>query len=367
MASVLSRYLLRFYFRVALSCLTGLIFILLLSRFEFIARFAVLGSGPKEILLFTLLQIPYILPFIIPISCLIAAFLLFNRLSHSHEITAARAAGRSIYHLAAPILASSLILGLLTFAISSELTPYSRRKANELSEAIARINPLLLLQKDSGLGLKELYADVKKLEKGKSAEEIILVMRPKGTGKFSIISADKLLLEDGLLQGTNVAFISSFGKDYPNGFDNLLIENQKKLRCGNSLIADLGRQGNSPKQSQKAVYQSSKLLIGKLLSSQLTSSGPLQMELLRRISMSLATFTLTFIGLSCGLTLGRTPSKRGLLMASSLATFFLLAFISGKALVNSPYLLLLCYLAPHPIIWFFSFFRVRKMEQGALS
>ena len=39
------------------------------------------------------LQIPYILPIAIPVSCLITAMLLFQRLSKTHELTAFRTCG----------------------------------------------------------------------------------------------------------------------------------------------------------------------------------------------------------------------------------------------------------------------------------
>ena len=62
-------------------------------RFKDIARFAALSADGVKTGLFVLYQFPHILPIAIPISALIASFLLFQRLSKTYELTALRASG----------------------------------------------------------------------------------------------------------------------------------------------------------------------------------------------------------------------------------------------------------------------------------
>lgn len=87
---ILWRYLLKNYFQVFFLCVTGFISILLVTRVQEIARLAALNSQIDIIILFTLCQIPYILPIAIPISGLISAILLVQRLSHTQELSTLR-------------------------------------------------------------------------------------------------------------------------------------------------------------------------------------------------------------------------------------------------------------------------------------
>src|SRR3569832_1685770 len=92
---ILWRFLLKSYFQVFLLCMTSFIAALFVMRFKDIAEFATLNSDALSIFLFSLYQLPYVLPLAIPISCVIASMLLFQKLSHYQELTALRAAGVS--------------------------------------------------------------------------------------------------------------------------------------------------------------------------------------------------------------------------------------------------------------------------------
>ena len=107
------RLLLRNYFQVFFLCMSGFISILLVTRVQEIARLAAVNSQIGKIFLFTLFQIPYILPIAIPISGLIAAILLLNRLSHTHELTAFRASGIGVKTLGTPLLMAAFLLSIL--------------------------------------------------------------------------------------------------------------------------------------------------------------------------------------------------------------------------------------------------------------
>src|SRR6185436_6527806 len=118
---IIWKFLLKSYFRVFLLCMASFIAALFVMRFKEIAEFATLGAGGGAVFLFSLYQLPYVLPLAIPVSCVIAAILLFQHLSHNHELTALRAAGMGLRHLLVPLILSGILLSTVNFAIVAEL------------------------------------------------------------------------------------------------------------------------------------------------------------------------------------------------------------------------------------------------------
>ena len=139
---ILWRYLLRNYFQVFFLCVSAFISVLLVLRFQEIARFITSEASFAKVVLFSLYQIPYILPIAIPISCLISSLLLFQKLSHYQEITALRTIGLSLQKIVIPILASGFLLVLFNAMIAFELAPICRSKARMLIYETVTSNPL---------------------------------------------------------------------------------------------------------------------------------------------------------------------------------------------------------------------------------
>ncbi|MCE5316519.1 MAG: LptF/LptG family permease, partial [Parachlamydia sp.] len=133
---VLWRYLLGHYLKVLLLCVVTFIAILLTTRLDEIAHFATMGPEGLAIIAFALHQIPYILPIAIPISCLISAMLLMQRLSQTHELTALRAAGLSFYNILCPLLIAAAALSIANFYIVSELSTHSHLTTGKLKNEL---------------------------------------------------------------------------------------------------------------------------------------------------------------------------------------------------------------------------------------
>src|SRR5690606_32018798 len=136
------KYLLKRYLQVFFLSLTGFISILLVTRFQHIARFASMGTSPWVLLKFISYQIPFILPLAIPISCLISALLLFQSLSRSHELTALRVAGLGIFPIAFPLFILSLFIAMGNFTLASELAPKCKNLSKSLAYQMTALNPL---------------------------------------------------------------------------------------------------------------------------------------------------------------------------------------------------------------------------------
>ncbi|MDA0211153.1 MULTISPECIES: LptF/LptG family permease [Desertifilum] len=88
------------------------------------------------------LQLPYFISLAFPMSVLLAALLAYGRLSSDSELIALRSCGISIYRLAAPALALSLVITGLTFAFNELVVPAAKYEATlTLRRALNRERP----------------------------------------------------------------------------------------------------------------------------------------------------------------------------------------------------------------------------------
>jgi lipopolysaccharide export system permease protein len=329
---ILWRYVLRHFFQVFLLCVGSFIGVLLVLRFQEIARFAASGAPKLKVLLFMLLQIPYILPIAIPISCLIASMLLFQKLSHMHELTALRACGLGLKPILTPLLFAGVVLSAINFVVSCEVTPRSRGMTKSLIYEIAGANPLFLLQKESLLKLKHVFIDMKVLKASKYAENVVLVLKNTSTDRLALVSAQKLYLKGELLKGDNVVIVSSVDSKKQDGFDHLSLR---------SILATERLEKGSGRLGRTAL-----------------------LEISRRISLSLAAFTFTLIGIAFGTEIGRNHSKKRILYAIALASLYMVCFVVAKSFRHTPMLSSTIFLLIHPLIILLSLKSLRTVARG---
>ncbi len=342
---ILWKYLLKSYFQFLTLCTSAFVAVLLVIRFQEIAQFASSGASLKHIGLFSLYQIPYILPIAIPISCLIASMILFQRMSFSLEFTALRACGIAIKSITAPILLSSLLLGVINFSIASEITPITRTKAKHLMYEVIQENPLILMQKDSMLGLKTAEFDLKKLKLGKKAAEVLCIMRQSSGERIGLFTAKEISTEGNFVLGKDISILSTFEAS-PEGYDHLMIENQKTMK--------INKQELTNHLLKTEWFAKDDLLNFKgILHKSLLETGPFPsksfLEVLRRIFLGLCPLTFTLIGLCFGTNIGRSKKKTPVLFAFSLAALVMICFVATKTLQKFAILSLLLYLLPQPI------------------
>lgn len=344
---ILWRYLLKKYFQVFALCVFSFIGVLLVFRFQTIARFAASGTPLLDVGLFTLFQIPYILPMAVPISCLISSILLLQTLSHSHELTAFRTSGMSLKPIITPLLIAGFSLFLVNLTISSEISPRSRILAKKLIYDAISNNPLILFQKDGLLTLNGTYIDMKKLENGKYAEDVIFLSKNQSNERLSLVIAKKLSLKDALLKGKNVTMISGADSKQADSFDHLIIENQESMDTKGSHLMQFA-------QSESFGFSQEQQTLKQLLSRNSLSTSPkgfskTRLEILRRVSIAFSAFTFTLIGISFGLHIGRLRSKKNLLQAIALGAFYMITFVASKSFKESPIAAILL-ITPHLII-----------------
>lgn len=374
MVPTIWRYLLRSYFQVFILSVSAFIGVLLVLRFQEIARFIASGAAPMKVLLFAALQIPYILPIAIPISCLISAILLFQKLSDTQELTALRAAGWGIKEVALPIAFAAIFLTLINFVIADEVAPRSRGRSKALVYEMAMNNPLFLLQKESLIKLKSAYGEAKTLKAGKSAQEVLLAIRNASNGHLAIVIAKELAIipnkisknqgiENSLLKGSQVTIISS-GSAKNDDFDHLVIENQAEMNTQASHLSQF---------MQTADWKTSYdyMPLRQIFTQEHFKKKPIFLskdaiiELSRRFSIAFAAFTFTVIGVTFGIHVERNRSKKGVVFAITLSCLFLFSFISAKSLKHAPPLVpSMIFFLPHPLILFLSLRSMKAVEEG---
>lgn len=361
---ILWRYILRHFFQVFLLCVGSFIGVLLVLRFQEIARFAASGAPKLKVLLFMLFQIPYILPIAIPISCLIAAMLLFQNLSHMHELTVLRACGLGLRLIITPLLLAAAFLSVVNAVVSCELSPRSRGMTKALIYEIAAANPLFLLQRESLLKLKQVFFDMKVLKASKYAEEVILVLKNTSTERLALVSAQKLYLKGDQLKGDNVVIISSIDAKKPDGFDHLVIENQEEMNTPASNFTQFTPhtdwQSSYEYLPMKMIFASERLEKNK----EHFLSRSAVLELSRRISLAFAAFTFTLIGIAFGTEIGRNRSKKRIFWAIALAALYMVCFVTAKSLRHAPIPSAALFLLVHPVIVLLSLKSLKTIARG---
>lgn len=358
---ILWGYLLKYYFKFFFLCIGSFVSLLLVMRAQEIARFATLNSNGTQILWFTLCQLPYILPFAIPISGLIASTILTQTLSQTHELTALRACGASVYTLITPVMISALFLGLLNFFIISEMGPYCKLQSISLVHKSVTDHPLMLFRKNKFLSVKNTVVDMALMQGSDRVKNFLFAFLDPSSRKLSLINAQELYLEQGLVKGSSLAMISSL--ESRNDFDDLLIENQKEMSIDAAQLSSLL---HSSHRRVRYEHLPTKLCLVKMQldapARKTTTKG--LFELYKRLFFTLAPITFICLGTCFGMHIGRNSSRGPLISISILTILLFLGYILGKNLHHKPVLALLSYLLPQALVYILCLSSIQKLQKG---
>lgn len=378
---ILWRYLIIQYLKMSFVCVIAFVTILLTMRLDDIAHFIALGAPPSSVLLFTLYQIPYILPIAIPISTLIASFILVQKLSSTHELTAFRACGFALHNLLTPILLTAVVLSFFNFWVVSEVSTQSHLMTNTLKTELRSINPLLLLSNRHLMRMKGIYFEsLGAARVGESASDVILAIPDRQHNRLTLLIARHLKNYPSVFVGEGLTMISSLEAENEEGFDSLLVENigqsetktidfsgllHKKVWTVNNdylklslLLARIEEQRQAVKTAIKGEQSSTSV---KELKSHL---GKSLADVSRRLSIALAVFSFTLMGASFGMHISRKRSYLSLYLAIFLTTFYLVTFFTAKGLDRNWVLATTLYLAPPLLLILGSIFMLRRTGRG---
>ncbi len=296
------------------------------------------------------------MPIAIPISCLIATLLFFQRLSRTSELTALRAAGLGLWSILSPILLCSLLLSLFNFSLCAELAPFCRREGKTLLYQETSQNPLLLLKRQSLIKIKHTYLNMN-VKDEETTKDLTLIVHNEANQRLNLLSARKLRIVGDELIGGNLSIVSYLPEE---GFDSLIVENQSEMSTSAPLLSTALKR-NRPRLDINAM--SLKML--RIRSQEEGKKALLaQAEIARRFCLSAAVFTFTLLGCAFGIEQGRAPSKSTLFKALLLALIALVSYLFTKGLKQQFLLGLIAFLFPQLLIAFCSFFRLHRISKG---
>jgi lipopolysaccharide export system permease protein len=331
---IIWRFLLKIFLKTFILCMGGFIGILFVIRFKEIAQFATLNGGFKSVLLFSLYQIPFIIPYAIPISSVIAATILFKQLSDGNELTALRASGIDFNKIYYPLFVTSLGLAFINFLATSEISPPLKLKAKELSYRMTVANPFYIFSKISEGKVKNAYVEMESLKEGSKAKNILFIMNNPSHRRLGIMTAKEMSINKDTLMGKNVSFISSIDSFDEENYDHLIIENQEAMYTKSSNLSQIVGKGDLNTNLQHLTFRG-------ILSKAYHDKYPFYLgdtgvEIARRLSLSFSPLIFTFMGAAFGISIGRQRSKKGLMWIIFLSVLFLACYVGSKSLKRVP-------------------------------
>ncbi len=359
------KYLTASFLKTFFLSMSGFVGIILITRMKEIARFIALSSDMRSIILYILYQMPYIIPIALPISCLISSYLLFHKMSNTHELTALRTSGLSITKIMSPLIFISCIFVMINFFIASEWATKSLAKSKETFFDQTSKNPILLLQRQNLSKLKDCDISMTSEKNNKNADDVLFISFNKNNERLNLFSSSNLKIDNNELLGKDISFISYVKTDEPNSYDTLIIENQSSMNTKAENLSKIIK-------SKKTIMNPYHLPFSQLIQKWKNQNGMVAnqryesifAEIIRRTTLGLSAFTFTFLGITLGIDISRNKSKKKIIIISFLTLMLLSSFVFGKSLKYYAIAATLTYLLPQLLTIIFSMYTMKKIERG---
>lgn len=210
-------YIARHFLTAILLALFGLVTItVLIDIIELIRRAAGRDSVPLHVILeLSLLRLPYLAEKLAPYAVLIGSMMALTRLTRTHELVVARAAGVSVWQFLAPALSLVLVMGVLMTVVFNPLASVLLLRYEHLEGKYLTGTPSLLSITPSGLWLRQIEnADpvigehiiyTQRVSQSTMAFSNVIVFTFDKKGRFiERLDAKDAALEPGILHLTRV-------------------------------------------------------------------------------------------------------------------------------------------------------------------
>lgn len=125
----------RFFLYILAGFSSLFLIVTLFQLLDYIARNNIEWKVVANYLMFLL---PMIINYVAPIAALVAVMVTFGILHKTSQVIALKASGQSIFRLAAPALAASILLSVFVFVNQDYIMPFTNRRQNNLRYSIRK-------------------------------------------------------------------------------------------------------------------------------------------------------------------------------------------------------------------------------------
>lgn len=369
---ILWRYLLKSFLYPFFFSLGTFIIVLLIIRLEEIAHFAALSASPELIFKYALYQIPYIIPITVPLSCLIAAVLLFQKISVNEELTALRSCGYSIGNILMPIMTLSIILSMLNFYFISEISTTSHLSASLLKKELRSVNPLLLLHNKHLMRSKGYFFETLGSSKiGETAHNILLAMpNNEKSNRINLLLSKKFISNQEHFTTDFMTLISDLSSKFDQSNDFILENINHSLIGVNDFtklidhsVWNLNNDHLTFSLLLTHLYEKTKMSTNNEKQNKMILHKGIS-EILKRISVGLSPFTFSLMGAIFGISVVRNPSNLKMVLLFLFTSIYLICFFSAKAYENNYITSAIFYFVPHLLILASSMIILKQITAG---
>jgi len=193
---ILGRYILRVFSKfLSWSLLAFLLLFVVVDLVENIDRFVDRRVPPKEVGLYYLYYLPYILVLVLPVGMLLSALFSVGQLSRSGELVAMRASGLGLKRAFLPLLAFAFLVSVFAMAFGEMVVPEANDRRMHLG-AYRRNRPARL----RGLFLQEGEGTVVFVGRYDAKDEEasdVSVQQYRGDHLYRRIDAKRMIWKDG--------------------------------------------------------------------------------------------------------------------------------------------------------------------------
>jgi len=351
---ILHKYILADFMKIFLLTLTVLTFVLCIGAVFKILNLLQQGLGSLELYgKFFLYTIPYVMTFTIPVSAMVAALLLFGRLSGDGEVAAMRASGLSIWQIITPVLMASIVLSVLCLWINTNLSPMCYHKQKQLLVEMGMKNPMDLLLEKEYCALGELRVRIGKKIDGTKVRDIS-VKEMSGPRLLRVVTADDgkiisdtdsntlrielygCLIEEmsGKSESDHLILNANF-MDYELDLDKFVKPRSRRRKPKGRGLYDLRHIIHNP----AVVYTAEPEDVLAVKRSQS------QIEVNKRVSLSMACFAFTLMAIPLGMKTNRRDSHLGLFLCIIMAFLYYFMTIFANSMADKTVL------KPDLLIW----------------
>lgn len=319
------------------------------------ASFIAAGATLHQVLVIVACNLFRVFSIIIGLTTMICAFTTTYQLSYSAEIIALRTSGLSISRILAPLYYCIALVTISNLAGANLLSPYLRRiEANVISQNRS-INPLILLRKGALPLSNHLHVEMEITEGGTTAKDMLVAFHDPETNGISLLTADKIKYSPDELQGENSSLITHFQKQ-DDGFDHLLIANQKRFTTHNSIFQPLFTAKSKKREVSIKAMPTRNLFSIK--------SFAAHKELIERISTSLIPLTFGVAGVSLGLYRPKNNSESRWYLLLGSVIVFLASFLHAQGMKSALPLTGFFFFLPHIVFSLIAVFSLKSYQEN---